>query len=103
MDPLEDEWWKVADKGAEEFPIRGGFFVLLLRLSPDSVMYKRSIYTFFDWLGDVGGLMDALRLIGQFLMTLYTLIIGNPLSAFLVSSLFKRGRNIKARKRNLNR
>ena len=53
-------------------------------------MYKRSIYSFFDWLGDVGGLLDGFRYLGAIVMTFYTTVIGNPLSAFLVHSLFKR-------------
>ena len=53
-------------------------------------MYKRSIYSFFDWLGDVGGLLDGFRLVGGIVMTVYTLVVGNPLSAFLVNSLFKK-------------
>ena len=33
-------------------------------VSPDTVAYQRTIYTFLDFLGDVGGLMDGLELIG---------------------------------------
>ena len=29
-------------------------------LSPHRQIYKRSIYTLLDWLGDIGGLLDAL-------------------------------------------
>ena len=73
---------------------------LFVQISPDKYMYKRSIYTFFDWLGDVGGLLDALRLIGVVLMAFYTLIMGNPLSGYLVNSLFKRGKEVVTHKDN---
>ena len=33
-------------------------------VSPDTVVYQRTIYTFLDFLGDVGGLLDGLKLIG---------------------------------------
>ena len=59
-------------------------------LSPNRTKYTRSIYSFFDWLGDVGGLLDGFRLIGVIVMYFYTFIIGNPLNAFLVNSIFKR-------------
>ena len=43
-------------------------------------------------LGDVGGLLDGLRLLGGILMSAYTLTIGNPLNAFLINRLFKRNK-----------
>ena len=45
-----------------------------------------------DVFGDVGGLFDALRVSGIAFMMVYTVIVGNPLNAFLVNSLFKRGK-----------
>ena len=54
-------------------------------------MYKRSIYSFFDWVGDVGGLLDGLKIFGGFIMSAYTTLVGNPLSAFLAKKLFKKG------------
>ena len=47
-------------------------------------MYKRSIYTALDWVGDLGGLADGLRLMGYMLMWMYGQIQGNPLSAYLL-------------------
>ena len=37
-------------------------------VSPDMVVYQRTIYTFLDFLGDVGGLLDGLKLIGSALI-----------------------------------
>ena len=54
--------------------------------------HHRSIYTFLDFLGDVGGLLDGLKLIGGLLVSAYTFIVGNPLNAYLVNALFKRGK-----------
>ena len=67
-------------------------------LAPTQIQYKRSIYTALDFLGDVGGLLDGLRLVGNIIMAGYTLTFGNPLNAFLMNSLFKRGK-VKKRKR----
>ena len=33
-------------------------------VSPDIIVYQRTIFTFLDFLGDVGGLLDGLKLIG---------------------------------------
>ena len=41
-------------------------------------------------MGDVGGLLDGLRYVGIIIMNSYTFLVGNPLNAFLVNSLFKR-------------
>ena len=65
-------------------------FTFYLLLSQDKTIHKRSIYNFFDWLGDVGGLLDGLRIIGDIIISMYNFVIGNPLNAFLVHSLFKR-------------
>ena len=54
-------------------------------------MYTRQIYSGLDWIGDVGGLLDGLRLLGYMLVMFFQFIIGNPLNAFLLSSVFKRG------------
>lgn len=32
-------------------------------VSPNRIIYTRSIYTFLDFLGDIGGLLDALVVI----------------------------------------
>ena len=57
LDPLEDTWFKIDENPKEKFRLEGHtFFNLLIQISPDRHMYKRSIYTFLDWLGDIGGL-----------------------------------------------
>ena len=35
-----------------------------IELSQDVIMWQRQTYSVLDWLGDLGGLFDALRLIG---------------------------------------
>ena len=47
------------------------------------------MFTFFDALGDIGGLRDVLFLIGQLLVTLYGLVFGSRLDMYLISNLFK--------------
>ena len=63
-------------------------FEVTFMLNKSRTIHKRSIYTALDWLGDVGGLLDGLRLIGGVVMFFYSLIFGNPLNNFLLSKLF---------------
>ena len=87
-----ETWFLIKEEAAETFGAPGAFFALFLQLHPGRDMYKRRIYTILDVLGDVGGLFDSLRISGIAFMMVYTVIVGNPLNAFLVNSLFKRGK-----------
>ena len=49
-------------------------------LSPDVIEHKRQIYGPLDFLGDVGGLADALIGISSFIMSLYFSFFGNPVT-----------------------
>ena len=49
----------------------------------------RSIYTFWDLLGDVGGLLDMLILLGAPVLSVSSFVFGSGLEAFLIESLFK--------------
>ena len=70
---------------------KNNVFYSKLRLSNDIEVNTRSIYTVLDWLGDVGGLVDALQYIGKLVMFFYFKFISDdPITHFLVTSLFKR-------------
>ena len=53
----------------------------------DVVHRSRTVYSSLDFLGDIGGLSDALQYIGQILIWL---LQGSGLMTFLVSNLFKK-------------
>ena len=62
-----------------------------MRLSANRQSNTRSIYTLLDWLGDIGGLLDALKYIGQMAMfPFFKFIRVDPITHGLVTSLFKR-------------
>ena len=61
--------------------------------SGDIMNHRRSIYTVLDWLGDVGGLSDALTSIGPVLIFIYTWITGNALDIALVRLVFGKARD----------
>ena len=54
-------------------------------LELDAINKTRQIYTIWDVLGDVGGLMDMLRLIGLPFIALIKVFFGNNLARFIVS------------------
>ena len=61
-------------------PMPGSIYSLMI-YAEDAIIHKsRTIYNVLDFLGDVGGLLDALRLIGGQLVSLAT-------SSFLTMSL----------------
>jgi len=54
-------------------------------LNHDLTKTSRSVYTFLDWLGDAGGLMDALKIIASFLVGL---VQSNLFNIHLVTKMF---------------
>ena len=55
-------------------------------IDPDAVEITRQVYTIWDALGDIGGLMDMLRLIGYPLIGLANLLFGSGLYQFLFAA-----------------
>ena len=58
-------------------------------MDTDIVEYRRSIYTVWDFLGDVGGLYDMLKLLAQPVLAFSSLLLGSGLDQYLVESIFK--------------
>ena len=50
---------------SNEFPI---FLQTSITLDPNVKQYFRSVYTGFDVMGDIGGLLQFLQMVGQFLV-----------------------------------
>ena len=59
-------------------------------LHKDVINHSRSIYSFLDLLGDVGGLFDALTGIFSLVVSLSFSVFGNPLNAYLLKAVFLR-------------
>jgi len=55
------------------------------QMSLHTVSQKRNVYTVLDWLGDIGGLLDALSLIAG---TVISLVAGRILQVSLLSNIF---------------
>ena len=67
--------------------------VLGMNLSQQS--FSRAVFSFWDFLGDVGGLYDMLILIGGQIVALIQLVIGSGLNRFLIRNLFQVDKNVK--------
>ena len=59
-----------------------------IQVDPDKVTNQRSIYNLLNLLGDVGGLLEALRQTGGLLLLI--LGKGDLLSGFLLRKVFKK-------------
>ena len=57
-------------------------------MSSDIIYEERSIYTFWDLLGDVGGLFGSLTFLSSIYISLVEYVIGNRLNQFLIAQLF---------------
>ena len=60
-----------------------------ITIDHDAIEMTRQVYTIWDALGDIGGLMDMLRLVGYPLIGLSNFLLGSGLSQFLFAALFK--------------
>ena len=63
----------------------GTFYIMVER---DIYMHEREIYGPLDFLGDVGGLVDALLAIGSWFILLLNVMSGSQLTHFLLNNLF---------------
>ena len=93
LPPKTIKWFELGDNPHDIWAREQNYnyaFYFTVCLSADRHMYKRSIYSSLDWLGDVGGLFDGLRGIGFLVMLVYKLILGDPLNNFLINMLFKK-------------
>ena len=61
---FSDMYPSIINKWPEEYKYTG----IALKFSSDLEVIERSTYGGLDWLGDIGGLFDALRIIGMALV-----------------------------------
>ena len=69
---------------------------MLILLELDTVTEMRTIYGVFDFLGDVGGLLDLLQLFAGINVRLFAWVAGSNLNIFLIETLFKKDQKRKA-------
>ena len=72
-----------------------GIYSLQFNYSLNSVEHQRQIYSPLDFLGDVGGLADALLAIGAIAISILQFIFGNPLTEYMVKNIFEKDNSNK--------
>ena len=53
-------------------------------MDSDIVLHSRSIYSVWDFLGDIGGLFDMLKLLAEPILAITTTILGSGLDRYLI-------------------
>ena len=61
---------------------------LYITVERDIQMHEREIYGPLDFLGDVGGLVDALMAIGSWFILLLDMLSGSQLTQYLLNNIF---------------
>ena len=87
---MESDFYTIGLQGKSFTDYEEGIFTMTFMMSKDVVVHSRQIYNFLDLLGDIGGLSDALMIIGKLIVVSSTVISGNALDQFLVRNIFKR-------------
>ena len=62
---------------------------IAFQASVDKVIHERRIYTFWEFLSDVGGLNEWLSVCGYYFVIVFNYVCGSGLSRHLFSQLFK--------------
>ena len=62
---------------------------IFIEMSPDISIMTRNVYSLLEFLGDIGGLFDMLRYIGQFIIFTFTAISGSQLNQYIIANLFE--------------
>lgn len=60
--------WGVFNWDKEDLTVRPVYHQTYIFLNKDTQNYFRSVYTLFDMLGDIGGLLQFFEMFGQFLV-----------------------------------
>ena len=64
-------------------------YVASIQMEMTVIEHQRSIYTWWDFLGDVGGLFGILQSIAYPFITVSSLLLNTGIDQFLIESLFK--------------
>ena len=80
------EIYKVKELEPKQFlPKESILLEIELQAASTKLFHQRSIYNVLDFLGDIGGLLDALKLIAS---TIVGLLMNRSLSNHIISQLF---------------
>ena len=88
--PVESDFYTIDFEVSPFTEFEEGIFTLAIVMSKDVVWHNRQIYSLLELLGDIGGLSDALLIIGKIIMVGTIAIKGNQLDDFLLENIFSK-------------
>ena len=68
---FEKEYFELTETNTFPSMFEGSLLQYQIMMHPDVIKHTRSIYTILDFLGDVGGLSDALKILGGIAVLLF--------------------------------
>ena len=60
----------------------------MFEMHEDVIEERRQVYSFWDYIGDIGGLNDFLQVVGGILISISTSFRGSGLTRYLIERLF---------------
>ena len=85
--PLEHQFFDFVQESLNQPTIESSYAEIIVGLNPNIVEHQRSIYTVFDFLGDIGGLYGTLSVIGYGIVFAYSNLLHNGLNTYIFKSL----------------
>ena len=88
--PIEFTTLPFASKKFLGFSGFDGIYSIQFSYSLDFFEHQRQIYSPLDFLGDVGGLADALIAIGAIAISTFQFLFGNPMTEHMIKNIFEK-------------
>ena len=90
LQPNMENWFSLFTRNPNLYARSEASTSILITLDPDIKVFKRQIYTILDLAGDIGGLFDALRVLGSVFVACYLQMRGETIAKYLLETVFKR-------------
>ena len=76
----EYQFYELVDNPEGSHNEGDGAYMISIALDGDIIEHKRSIYTLWDMLGDVGGLFDMMKILTYLLLAFKSLLLGTGIN-----------------------
>ena len=83
------QWFETENTVISQLEEEKNILEIWFEVSEEMIHHKRSVYTIYDLLGDLGGLFGMLEIFCQVLLTATTALFGDGLEQYLIGSIFK--------------
>ena len=94
--PIEFTTLPFASKKFLGFSEFDGIYSIQFSYSLDFFEHQRQIYSPLDFLGDVGGLADALLAIGAIAISTFQFLFGNPMTEHMIKKIFEKDNSMQS-------